>query len=119
MTLNGLYILMYGEFKHAQSLLSLWPRIQGALVSNFTSTPLRLEPHLFGWPLIAFGTAWAGALSALWLRRSWGYRATIVVGIASLFTMGVGALLALLALVCLWAPPTQRWLEPLEESDDV
>lgn len=111
MTLNGLYILIFGEYLHLQSLLSLWPRIQGTLSSSSTSSIFQLGPHDFGWPLLAVGTAWAGALSALWLRFNWGYRAAIVVGVLSLCTLGYGTVLALFVLICLWAPPTGRWLD--------
>jgi hypothetical protein len=118
MTLNGLHILMYGQYLHLHSLLNLWPRIQGAFTSSSTSTAVQLGPHDFGWPLLAVGNAWAGALSALWLRLSWGYRATIVVGVLSLFTLGYGTVLALFVLICLWAPPTRRWLDVTEELND-
>jgi hypothetical protein len=114
MTLNGLHILLYGQYLHLQSLLSLWPRIQGAFASSSTSTAFRLEPHDFGWPLLAVGTAWVGALIALWLRLGWGYRATVVVGVLSLFTLGYGTVLTLFVLICLWAPPTRRWLDVAE-----
>jgi len=117
MVLDGLYIRMFGQFIHHQPLFNLWVRNQGALGSAFNLGVLRMEPQDFAWPLLAIGISWSGALSALWLRLSWGYQLATVICLLSLLNLNLGTVLAFLALICLRAPPTRRWLEVVEDQN--
>jgi len=115
MTFGGLYLRLFNQTSPIQSLIGSWLRILSTS-SNLLSSWIEVQD--LAWPLLAIGLAWSGALSALWQRLRWGYLVTAFLGVLSLLTLGPGTLLALLVLICLRMPATQRWLNSVEETDD-
>ncbi len=115
MTFGGLYLRMFNQTAPIQNLIGSWIRIL-----RMSSNPLsnQIEVQDLAWPLLAIGLAWSGALSALWQRLRWGHWITTFLSLLSLLTLGLGSLLALVVLVCLRMPATQRWLNSVEEPDD-
>ncbi len=115
MTFGGLYLRWFNQTSPIQSLIGSWIQI-------LSSSPNLLSPEIdvsyLAWPLLAIGLAWAGALSALWQKLRWASSVTTFLGFLSLLTFGLGTLLALLVLICLRMPATNRWLNSVEESDD-
>ncbi len=115
MTFGGLYLRWFNQTSPIQSLIGSWIQI-------LSSSPNLLSPEIdvsyLAWPLLAIGLAWAGALSALWQKLRWASSVTTFLGFLSLLTFGLGTLLALLVLICLRMPATNRWLNSVEELDD-
>jgi hypothetical protein len=116
---HGLYVRMFGEYIHLQGLLGLWMQAPDALGRNPFPIALHVEPERLAWPLLAVGMSWSGALSAIWLRRRWGYRSLIGLGLISLLAPGLGTVLALVVLFCLWLPSTKRWIDVVGEPHAV
>jgi hypothetical protein len=98
MTWEGFFIRIFNEF---QAPTALW--IEGVL-------KLGLDPGGFAWPWIVLGISWIGALAGIWLGLSWGRGAVTVCGIFSLFYVGVGTILALIALLCISLPVSKLWM---------
>lgn len=106
MAWDGLHARLFGDFIRLQGQLGWWAAIPRAV---------NAEPLTLAWPLVALGAAWFGALSGLWLRLRWGYRATIVMALVSLLYLGPGTALSLVVLICLWAGRLGRWVAPEQE----
>jgi hypothetical protein len=117
MTFGGLYLRFFNQISPIQTLIAFWIRILN--VPNVSANlPLyQMDVQDFAWPLLAVGLAWTGALSAVWLKLRWGYWVTTFLGLLSLLSLGLGTLLALLVLIYLRMPSTQRWLNIIEEPD--
>ena len=98
MTWEGLFLRIFGEFKDPAAL---W--LQGV-------TELGFNPQGLAWPWIVLGISWIGALAGLWLKLSWGKGAVVIFAILSLFYVGVGTLLAALALLCISLPSSRSWM---------
>jgi hypothetical protein len=98
MTWEGFFIRIFNEF---QAPTALW--IEGVLKLGF-------NPSGFAWPWIVLGISWIGALAGMWLRLSWGKGAVMICGVLSLFYVGVGTVLALIALVCVSFPISKQWM---------
>jgi len=98
MTWEGLIIRIFSEFKEPTAL---W--LRGV-------TELGINPHALAWPWIVLGISWIGALAGLWLKLSWGKGAVAIFGILSLFYLGVGTILAAVALLCISLPSSRRWM---------
>jgi hypothetical protein len=117
MTFGGLYLRLFNQISPIQSLIAFWLRILN-VPSVSADLPLYpMDVQVFAWPLLAVGLAWAGALSAVWLKLRWGYGVTAFLGVLSLLSLGLGTLLALLVLIYLRMPSTQLWLNIIEEPD--
>lgn len=117
MIFGGLYLRFFNQISPIQNLVAFWIRFL-SVPSVSANLPLyQIEAQDFAWPLLAVGLAWSGALSALWLKLRWGYWVTAFLGVFSLLSLGLGTILALLVLICLRMPATQRWLNILEEPD--
>ena len=116
MTSGGLYLRLFNQTSPIQSLIGSWIRILSTS-SNLLASQIDVQD--LAWPLLAIGLAWSGALSALWQRLGWGNWVTTFLGVLSILTLGLGALLALLVLIWLRMPATHRWLNSVEEPDDI
>jgi hypothetical protein len=101
LSLSGLFIRVFGQ------ALSLGG---GLAWAGWLPAGAGITPQMVGWPLVVVGTAWFGALCGLWLRLGWAYRVSVGLGLVSLLYPGLGTALALGALICLWVPPTRRWV---------
>lgn len=115
MTFGGLYLRLFNQTSPIQSLIGSWIRIVSSSSNPLSS---QIDVPYLAWPLLAVGLAWSGALSALWQKLRWASSVTTFLGVLSLLTFGLGTLLALLVLICLRMPATNRWLNSIEESDD-
>jgi hypothetical protein len=105
LALEGLHARLFGAFLPLEGVLGVWNRVGAELQIG----PVDLGPAELGWPLVVVGSMWTGALSGLWLRSRWGYRACQILGILSLGYIGVGTLLALGVLVLLRTGSVRRW----------
>ena len=117
MTFGGLYLRFFNQINPIQTLIAFWIRILSVPNASANLPLYKIEVQDFAWPLLAIGLAWSGALSALWLKLRWGYSITTFLGVFSLLSLGWGTILALLVLICLRMPSTQRWLNIVEEPD--
>ncbi len=106
MAWDGLHARLFGDFLRLQGQIGWWAAIPRAV---------QAEPLALAWPLVALGAAWFGALSGLWLKLRWGYRATIVLALVSLLYLGPGTVLGLVILICLWAGRLRRWGAAVQE----
>jgi hypothetical protein len=118
MAFGGLYLRMFNQTSPIHNLIGTWIRILSALDTSSNLLSSQIDVQDLAWPLLAIGLAWSGALSALWQRLRWGYWVAAFLAVLSLLTLGLGTLLALLILICLRTPTTQRWLNSVEEPDD-
>jgi hypothetical protein len=105
MALEGLYARLFGSFFLLAGFLGLWGRVSTELQLG----GIELTAQGLAWPLVVVGTMWSGALLALWLRLGWGYRACVILGIASLGYIGVGSLLAAGVLLLLRSIQVRQW----------
>jgi hypothetical protein len=119
LTFNGLYVRIFGDYIHLRGLLGLWIQAPDVLGRNPFPIALHAEPVKLAWPLLAVGMSWSGALSAIWLRKRWGYRSMIGLGLISLLALGLGTVLALVVLFCLWMPPTKHWIDMVRKPNAV
>lgn len=106
MTVEGMHGRILGVYP---SIDRLWLRVPDILGIN---------PLYLAWPLVVLGTAWFGALCGLWIKSSWGHKAVLIVGLLSLFYLGPGTILGLVALICLHLPATRKWIETVEDAND-
>lgn len=58
------------------------------------------ESHI-GWGLILLGVFWAAAMSALWVRHSWGYWSVVLAAVFSMVFFPGGAAAAILTVAVL------------------
>jgi len=117
MTFGGLCLRFFHQVSPIHTLLAFWIRILSNPNLPTGSQLYQMEIQDFAWPLLAIGLAWSGAITALWLKLKWGYSVTSFLGIFSILCLGLGTILALVVLICLRMPSTQRWLNIVEESD--
>lgn len=105
LTLEGLHARLFGSYLPLGGVLGVWSRIGGA--TQLAS--LDLSAATLGWPMVVVGTMWSGALSGLWLRLRWGYRACLILGVLSLGYVGIGTLLASCVLLLLRSTSVRSW----------
>lgn len=114
LALEGLHARLFGTFLPSGGVLGVWSRVSVELHVG----PVELGPAELGWPMVVVGTMWSGALSGLWLRSRWGYRACQLLGVLSLGYVGVGTLLALGVLALLRTGSIRRWSSYGNMPDD-
>lgn len=112
LALNGLHARVFGDFLWGSPLA--WV---SRLIPAFTAGHLdpRLDPYRLGFSLVAVGTAWSGALAALWFKYAWSQRAVIGLAAVSSLYGGIESLIALLILALSLLPSTQRWWTRVDE----
>jgi hypothetical protein len=102
LALGGLWLRLFGEPLASAGFFGIWrtlPEFLGAPASAL------------GWPMIVVGTAWLGALTGLWMRLGWSKRVAWALALASLFHLGAGTFVAVVAAGCLADPRLRAWLE--------
>jgi hypothetical protein len=109
MILHGLHLCLFRGYWEMGGVLGLWMRAPGTAIHPFPLT-VQLNPQAVGWPLLAVGSAWLGALCAYLMRMTWASYSLIALAIASLLALGPGTILAMLALILLALPSTRHWL---------
>jgi hypothetical protein len=104
LALDGLHARFFGVLLALPGFTGAWSGINAGLHIG------AIEVHAadLAWPMVVVGTMWSGALLALWLRLSWGYRACVVLGIMSLGYVGLGSLLAAGVLLLLRSPQVHK-----------
>jgi hypothetical protein len=105
LTSDGLWARLFGVYLFPagwHSLWKAWPVVGAA------------DPHDVGWLLIVLGASWAGALIGLGMGRRWAFRAAVVLSTAALPTLGLGTILAAVALMSTLAPASRRWIRQRE-----
>jgi hypothetical protein len=99
MTWEGLFIRLFGDFKDPSAY---W--LKGV-------SDLGIDPLGLAWPWIVLGVSWIGALAGLWLKLSWGIGAVKIISILSLFYVGIGTIMALVVLLCVFLPSSSAWMD--------
>lgn len=103
MTLDGVWGRLFGAYLFPSGWHSFWK-----------SFPWASDAHALGWPLVAIGAGWPGALLGLSLGRRWARTAAAVLASAALAWLGVSTVLGAAVLWCLFAPSTRRWIREME-----
>jgi hypothetical protein len=98
LTWEGLFMRLFTDFRDPAAF---W--LQGA-------TKLGLHPLKLAWPWIVVGISWIGALVGIWLKSPWGKGAGLILGLLSLFHVGVGSVAAVFVLICISLPSTRNWI---------
>lgn len=103
MTLDGIWARLFGAYFFPAGWHSIWKTL-----------PWAGDAPAIGWPLVAAGTGWSGALMGLTLGRRWAQAAAGTLALAALPWLGASTVLGVAILVCLSAPSTQRWIRDME-----
>ena len=103
MTLDGLRDRLFGDYTRFNGQLGPWAGLAQAA---------GLDPNQLSFAFVAFGLSLIGASFGLYLRRRWGYAASLVLSAACLLYLGFGTPLAVLCLLCLLVRPTRAYLVP-------
>jgi len=103
MTLDGVWGRLFGAYLFPSGWHSIWKSLLWAS-----------DARALGWPLVAIGAGWSGALLGLSLGRRWAHAAAGVLALAALGWLGVSTLLGAAVLACLFAPSTRRWIREME-----
>ena len=103
LTFDGLHSRLFGDFIRLNGQLGPWTNLARAV---------GLEPNQLAFTFVAFGLGLIGASFGTFLRRPWGYTASIAICAACLLYLGFGTPLAALSLLCLLLPPTRAYIDP-------
>lgn len=68
------------------------------------------------WLRIVVGTAFAGAVSGLWLRQRWALRSTLLLCALAVTFSGIALILVPLILLCLALPSSRGRIQPTLET---
>lgn len=109
LTVQGLHIRWFGEYLPQQSAPTLW--FTDPIETHDLPIQLKASPASVAWPMLVLGLAWWGALSALWMRLSWGRPVVTVLLICSLLVPWLGTMLALVGLINQFTPSMRTWLK--------
>ena len=71
-----------------------------------------VDPNQLAFTFVAFGLGLIGASFGLYLRRLWGYVASVAICAVCLLYLGFGTPVAVLCLACLLLRPTRAYLDP-------
>ncbi len=103
MTLDGLYDRLFGDYIRLYGQLGPWADLARAA---------GLDPNQLAFAFVAFGLGLIGASCGMFLRRPWGYVASLVLSAVCLLYLGLGTALAVLCVAALLLPPTRAYLVP-------
>jgi hypothetical protein len=103
MTFDGLHDRLFGDYVRINGQLGPWTGLARAA---------GLEPNQLAFAFVAFGLGLIGASFGVFLRRPWGYAASLVITAACLLYLGFGTPMAMLCLVFLLLRPTRAYLVP-------
>jgi len=103
MTFDGLHSRLFGDYVRINGQLGPWADLARAV---------GLEPNQLAFTFVAFGLGLIGASFGVFLRRPWGYAASVVITAACLLYLGFGTPMAALCLVWLLLRPTRAYLVP-------
>jgi len=101
MTFDGLYDRLFGDYIRINGQLGPWTTLAQAA---------GLAPNQLAFTFVAFGLGLIGASFGTYLRRSWGYAASLVICALCLLYLGLGTPLAALCLLWLLLPPTRAFM---------
>lgn len=103
MTVDGVWGRLFGAYLFPTGWHSIWKALPGAG-----------DAYAWGWPLVAVGAGWSGALFGLTLGRRWAHAAAGVLALAALPWLGLSTALGAALLACLLAPSTRGWIRAME-----
>jgi hypothetical protein len=103
MAFDGLHNRLFGDYVRINGQLGPWVGLVRAV---------GLEPNQLGFTFVAFGLGLIGGSFGVYLRRPWGYAASLVICAACLLYLGFGTPLAVLCLLWLVLRPTRAYLDP-------
>ena len=103
MTFDGLHSRLFGDYVRLNGQLGPWIGLARAV---------GLEPNQLAFTFVAFGLGLIGASFGTFLRRPWGYAASLAICAACLLYLGFGTPLAALCLLWLLLPPTRAYIDP-------
>jgi len=103
MTFDGLHSRLFGDFVRLNGQLGPWEGLARAV---------GLEPSQLAFTFVAFGLALIGGSFGVYLRRPWGYAASVAISAVCLLYLGFGTPMAVLCLLWLLLPPTRAYLIP-------
>lgn len=105
LTWEGLYIRLFSGFRNPEALWLLGIERVG------------INPQGLGWPWIVLGISWISALLGVWLDLPWGRWTLWIVAILSLLYIEIGTILAVLVILGLALPVSQRWINRSHVSE--
>ena len=103
MTVDGLYSRLFGDYIRINGQLGPWTTLARAA---------GLEPNQLAFAFVAFGLGLIGGSFGTYLRRPWGYTASVIISAVCLLYLGLGTPLAALCLLGLLLPATRAYIEP-------
>ena len=103
MAFDGLHNRIFGDYVRINGQLGPWAGLVQAV---------GVEPNQLAFTLVAFGLGLIGASFGVYLRRPWGYAASVVISAVCLLYVGFGTPLAALCLLWLLLPSTRAYLDP-------
>jgi hypothetical protein len=103
MTFDGLHNRLFGDYVRINGQLGPWTVLVRAV---------GLDPNQLAFTFVAMGLGLIGGSFGLFLRRPWGYTASVTLSAICLLNLGFGTPLAVLCLVWLLLPPTRAYLVP-------
>jgi hypothetical protein len=103
MTFDGLHNRLFGDYVRLNGQLGPWAGLARAV---------GVEPNQLAFTFVAFGLGLIGASFGVYLRRPWGYAASVLISAVCLLYVGFGTPLAVLCLLCLLLRPTRAYLVP-------
>ncbi len=103
MAFDGLHNRLFGDYVRINGQLGPWAGLAQAV---------RVEPNQLAFTFVAFGLGLIGASFGVYLRRPWGYAASMVISAVCLLYVGIGTPLAALCLLWLLLPSTRAYLDP-------
>jgi hypothetical protein len=102
LALDGLWLRLFGVGIVEEGIAAWW---------QWLPATLGIAAAEWGWPMIVVGTAWFSVIFGLWMRLGWSKRAAIALALASLLHLGIGTVIAVIALGCLVERRLTSWLE--------
>ena len=103
MTFDGLHSRVFGDYLRLNGQLGPWV----GLVRS-----VGMAPNQLAFTFVAFGLGLIGASFGLYLRRPWGYAASVLISAACLLYLGFGTPIAVLCLLWLLLPSTRAYILP-------
>lgn len=103
MAFDGLHSRMFGDYVRINGQLGPWAGLVRAA---------GLDPNQLAFTFVAVGLGLIGASFGLYLRRPWGYAASLVLTAVCLLYLGFGTPVAVLCLVWLLLRPTRAYIVP-------
>jgi hypothetical protein len=103
MTLDGLRNRLFGDYVRINGQLGPWAGLARAA---------GVDPNQLAFTFVAVGLGLIGGSFGLFLRRPWGYAASVALSAVCLLYLGFGTPVAVLCLVWLLLRPTRAYLVP-------